>query len=71
MNAGCSSAVGTNARIEEGKAHLTAVVLDVDGLTRLTATHVIDREDENCALVDHVVGLLMEQGAGHLIASYE
>jgi len=71
LSAGCSSAVGANAWIEEDRVHLTAEVLDVDGLTRLTAVHIIDREDENSALVDHVASRLIEQGASHLIASYE
>ena len=71
LNAGCSSAVGANARIEEGKVHLVAVALDVDGLTKLTATHTIERQDENHVLVDHVASRLIEQGASHLIASYE
>jgi len=44
LNAGCSSAVGANCWIEEDRIHLVVVVLDIDGQTKLTATHTIERQ---------------------------
>jgi len=68
LGAGCSTPVGGYARLVEGRCHLTAVVLDNRGKTRLCVSHDIGQSDDNETLLDYVVGHLLEQGAQELIA---
>jgi len=68
LDAGCSTPVGARAWMEGDRVHLSAVVLDNDGKSRLYVTFDIAREEDNSALVGHVVDHLFEMGAAELIA---
>ncbi len=68
LGAGCSSAVGGLASIDNGYVRLSAVVLDRTGKTRLHADERVGDETANEILVDTVVEQLSKLGATTLIA---
>jgi hydroxymethylbilane synthase len=68
LGAGCSTAVGGYARIAEGRIHLIAVVLDNLGKTHLCVERTIGQDEDNEALLTHIVDRLFQEGARELIA---
>jgi hydroxymethylbilane synthase len=69
LRAGCSAPVGAYARLsDDGKFHLSAVVLSVDGKRRLEA-HAEAELSEAASLGQHIASSLLAQGAAELIAS--
>ncbi|MFZ5979069.1 MAG: hydroxymethylbilane synthase [Candidatus Zixiibacteriota bacterium] len=70
LQAGCSTPVGGQARLENGHLSLTAVLLDIAGKTRLFVSHHIDESQPDDVLLERVVNELLSQGAKELLAGY-
>jgi hydroxymethylbilane synthase len=70
LDVGCSTPVGAYARKENNRIRLSAVVLDIEGETRLYVTHDIDVDEEDGVLTEHVVNRLIDMGAKVLIDEY-
>ena len=69
LRAGCSAPVGAHARLgDDGKFHLSAVVLSADGKRRLVA-RAEAASDELVSIGQSVANALLAQGAVELIAS--
>jgi hydroxymethylbilane synthase len=69
LRAGCSAPVGAYARLsDDGKFHLTAAALSVDGKRRLEA-HAEAELSAAASLGQRIANSLLAQGAAELIAS--
>ena len=70
LQAGCSTPVGGQARLENGAMRLTAVLLDIAGKTRLYVSRRSDGKLSDDELLEAVVNELFSQGAEELLADY-
>lgn len=71
LGAGCSAAVGARARIENEILLIDAVVLDIEGRSKITASAKTAADGSIEALIEGIASGLREQGAMELIAANE
>jgi hydroxymethylbilane synthase len=68
LRGGCLAPIGALGRIEDGRLHLSAVVVSADGSRRLDASDAASPDDA-VALGRRVADALLAQGAAELIAA--
>ena len=70
LGAGCSTAIGAMAKSDRHQIKLRAVILDKTGTICLNSKADIDNDGSDEALVNRVVGDLINQGAEKIISDY-